>query len=49
MQGKPVEERTIDNEEKSIYANRQTEIKVNMDISENWDLLRARTGRWCSG
>lgn len=29
--GKPVEERTIDNEEKSIYANRQTEIKVNMD------------------
>ena len=29
--GKPVEERTIDKEEKSIYANRQTEIKVNMD------------------
>ena len=29
--GKPVEESTIDNEEKSIYANRQTEIKVNMD------------------
>ena len=29
--GKPAEERTIDNEEKSIYANRQTEIKVNMD------------------
>lgn len=30
-EGKPVEERTIDKEEKSIYANRQTEIKVNMD------------------
>ena len=29
--GKPAEERTIDKEEKSIYANRQTEIKVNMD------------------
>lgn len=29
--GKPVEERAIDKEEKSIYANRQTEIKVNMD------------------
>ena len=26
-----VEERTIDNEEKSIYANRKTEIQVNMD------------------
>lgn len=44
--GKPVEERTIDNEEKSIYANRQTEIKVNMDyirklgLAEGEDLDR---------
>ena len=37
--GKPVEERTIDNEEKSIYANRQTAIKVNMDYFRKRGML----------
>ena len=37
--GKPAEERTIDNEEKSIYANRQTAIKVNMDYFRKRGML----------
>ena len=36
---KPAEERTIDNEEKSIYANRQTAIKVNMDYFRKRGML----------
>ena len=37
--GRPAEERTIDNEEKSIYANRQTAIKVNMDYFRKRGML----------